>query len=66
MKYHMFQNLLERLAEGPVIGDGGFIFCLEKRGYMKAGPWTPEVVVEHPEAGVISRKKYYIRYFFVK
>ena len=33
---------------------------------MKAGPWTPEVVVEHPEAGVISRKKYYIRYFFVK
>ena len=24
---------------------------------MKAGPWTPEVVVEHPEAGVISRKK---------
>jgi len=44
------KNLLERLAEGPVIGDGGFIFCLEKRGYMKAGPWTPEVVVEHPEA----------------
>ena len=33
---------------------------------MKAGPWTPEVVVENPEAGVTSRKKYYIRYFFVK
>ena len=44
--------MLERLAEGPVIGDGGFIFCLEKRGYVKAGPWTPEVVIEHPEAGV--------------
>jgi betaine-homocysteine S-methyltransferase len=45
------QSLLERLAEGPVIGDGGFVFALEKRGYVKAGPWTPEAAVEHPEAG---------------
>ena len=44
------KGLLERLAEGPVIGDGGFIFALEKRGYCKAGPWTPEVVVENPLA----------------
>ena len=43
--------MLERLAEGPVIGDGGFVFALEKRGYVKAGPWTPEATVEHPEAG---------------
>ena len=34
-----------------VVGDGGFLFCLEKRGYVKAGIWTPEVTVEHPEAG---------------
>ena len=47
-----FQGLLERLAEGPVIGDGGFVFAMEKRGYVKAGPWTPEVVMEHPEAGI--------------
>ena len=47
----IFQGLLERLAEGPVIGDGGFVFAMEKRGYVKAGPWTPEVVMEHPEAG---------------
>lgn len=33
-----------------VIGDGGFVFALEKRGYVKAGPWTPEAAVEHPEA----------------
>jgi len=38
------------LAEGPVIGDGGFVFELEKRGYVKAGPWTPEAAVEDPEA----------------
>jgi len=38
------------LAEGPVIGDGGFVFAMEKRGYVKAGPWTPECVMENPEA----------------
>lgn len=46
------KTLLERLAEGPVIGDGGFVFALEKRGYVKAGPWTPEACVEHPDAVV--------------
>jgi len=44
------ETLLERLSVGPVLGDGGFVFELEKRGYVKAGPWTPEVVVENPEA----------------
>ena len=49
--YSIFKSgILERLAAGPVIGDGGFIFELEKRGYVKAGPWTPEATVEHPEA----------------
>ena len=46
----LIQGILERLAAGPVIGDGGFVFELEKRGYVKAGPWTPESTVEHPEA----------------
>jgi len=45
------RGLLERLNAGEVvIGDGGFVFSLEKRGYVKAGPWTPEAVLEHPEA----------------
>ncbi|KAM8960845.1 betaine--homocysteine S-methyltransferase 1 [Pelodytes ibericus] len=45
------RGLLERLDAGEVvIGDGGFVFALEKRGYVKAGPWTPEAAVEHPEA----------------
>jgi betaine-homocysteine S-methyltransferase len=43
-------TILERLAAGPVIGDGGFVFSLEKRGYVKAGPWTPEASIEHPAA----------------
>lgn len=46
------QGILERLNAGEVvIGDGGFVFALEKRGYVKAGPWTPEAAAEHPEAG---------------
>ena len=46
----MPKGILERLAEGPVLGDGGYLLELEKRGYVQAGPFTPEVVVEHPEA----------------
>lgn len=42
---------MERLNNNEVvIGDGGFVFALEKRGYVKAGPWTPEAVIENPEA----------------
>ena len=42
--------ILERLKEGIVVGDGGTLFELERRGYVSAGPFTPEVSVEHPEA----------------
>lgn len=43
---------MERLDSGEVVvGDGGFLLTLEKRGYVKAGLWTPEAVVEHPNAG---------------
>jgi len=45
------RGILERLNNDEiVIGDGGFVFALEKRGYVKAGPWTPEATVENPEA----------------
>lgn len=46
----MATGILERLADGPVLGDGGYLLELEKRGYVQAGPFTPEVVVEHPDA----------------
>lgn len=46
----MAKGILERLAEGPVLGDGGYLLELEKRGYVQAGPFTPEVAIEHPEA----------------
>jgi betaine-homocysteine S-methyltransferase len=43
-------GILERLAASVVLGDGGYLLELEKRGYVRAGPFTPEVVLEHPDA----------------
>jgi betaine-homocysteine S-methyltransferase len=44
------KSILERLAEGVVLGDGGYLLELEKRGYVQAGPFTPEVSLTCPEA----------------
>merc|ERR1712080_98051 len=44
-------TILERLDRGEVIvGDGSYLMVLEKRGYVKAGNWTPEACVENPRA----------------
>lgn len=43
-------GLLERLAAGPVICAEGYLFELERAGYLTAGPYVPEVVLEHPDA----------------
>ena len=42
-------GLLERLAEGPVICAEGYLFEIERRGYLSAGAYVPEAVLEHPE-----------------
>ena len=42
-------RLLERLAQGPVICAEGYLFELERRGYLQAGAFVPEVVLDHPE-----------------
>jgi betaine-homocysteine S-methyltransferase len=43
------RGLLERLDEGPVICAEGYLFELERRGYLQAGAFVPEVVLAHPE-----------------
>lgn len=43
-------TILEKLGQNPVIGDGGTIFELERRGYVSAGPFTPQAVLDHPDA----------------
>ena len=42
-------RLLERLEQGPVICAEGYLFEFERRGYLQAGAFVPEVVLEHPE-----------------
>jgi betaine-homocysteine S-methyltransferase len=42
-------GLMKRLAAGPVICAEGYVFELERRGYLQAGAFVPVVLTEHPE-----------------
>src|SRR3981081_3693921 len=44
------RGILERLKAGVVLGAEGYFFELERRGYIKAGPYVPEVVLDAPDA----------------
>src|SRR6267142_4539743 len=58
------KNILERIAtQGIVLGDGGYLLELERRGWVDSGSgrekvgtgkgsgqFTPEVAIEHPDA----------------
>jgi betaine-homocysteine S-methyltransferase len=44
------KGILERLQQGVVLGAEGYVFELERRGYLKAGPYVPEVVLDSPNA----------------
>jgi betaine-homocysteine S-methyltransferase len=46
----MPKGILERLSEGIVLGDGGYLLELERRGYVQAGPFVPETSLTRPEA----------------
>src|SRR3954466_3399593 len=59
----MNRNIVELLKQGPVLGDGGYLIELERRGYVDSGSgrekvgtgkgsgqFTPEVAIENPEA----------------
>jgi betaine-homocysteine S-methyltransferase len=46
----MAAPLKERLDQGVVLGDGGYLLELERRGYVQAGPFTPEVSLTYPSA----------------
>ncbi len=56
-------SITELLKQGVVLGDGGYLIELERRGYVDSGSgrekvgtgrgsgqFTPEVAIEHPEA----------------
>ncbi len=57
------KSIDQLICAGPVLGDGGYLIELERRGYVDSGSgrekvgtgrgsgqFTPEVAVEHPEA----------------
>src|ERR1700751_5285353 len=44
------KGILERLKEGLVLGGGGYLLELEKRGWVRPGPFTPEVAIVYPDA----------------
>ena len=54
LKKNMSTNLIERLNKGPVLCAEGYLFAMERRGYLQAGAFVPEVVLEH--------QKYYLNY----
>ena len=45
----MKKDLITRLNNGPVLFAEGYLFAMERRGYLSAGAFVPEVVLEHPE-----------------
>jgi betaine-homocysteine S-methyltransferase len=54
------RGLIERLQTGPVICAEGYLFELERRGYVQAGAFVPEVVLDHPEA-VLELHREFVR-----
>jgi betaine-homocysteine S-methyltransferase len=44
------RTLQQRLADGVLLGAEGYVFELERRGYVKAGPFVPEVILDEPDA----------------
>ena len=56
----MKKDLITRLNEGPVLFAEGYLFAMERRGYLSAGAFVPEVVLEHPEV-LIQLHREFIR-----
>ena len=54
------RGLIERLETGPVICAEGYLFELERRGYVQAGAFVPEVVLDYPDA-VLELHREFVR-----
>src|SRR6267154_2690987 len=42
-------DLSAMLERGPVVCAEGYLFECERRGYLQAGAFVPDVVLDHPE-----------------
>lgn len=54
------KSLQDRLREGVVLCGEGYVFELERRGYVKSGPYVPEVVLDFPDA-VLELHREFVR-----
>ena len=54
----MKKDLITRLNNGPVLFAEGYLFAMERRGYLSAGAFVPEVVLEHPEVVSQLRREF--------
>src|ERR1700679_1902791 len=52
------RGLIGRLQAGPVICAEGYLFELERRGYVQAGAFVPEIVLDHPESVVELHREF--------
>jgi betaine-homocysteine S-methyltransferase len=46
----MKRGLIERLNDGGIVCAEGYLFEMERRGYLTAGEFVPEVALEYPDA----------------
>src|SRR5438874_10842102 len=44
------RSLYDRLERDVLLVAEGYLFDLERRGYLKSGPFVPEVVLDFPDA----------------
>ncbi len=51
-------GLLERLEQGNVICAEGYLFECERRGYLQAGAYVPEVVLENPQVVIELHREF--------
>jgi betaine-homocysteine S-methyltransferase len=51
-------TLHERLERGSVVCAEGYLFELERRGYVKSGPYVPEVVLDRADAVVELHREF--------
>lgn len=51
-------TLTDRLENGTLLVAEGYIFELERRGFLKAGPFVPEAVLKYPQAVQMMHREF--------
>ena len=52
------RDLMERLDTDGIVCAEGYLFEMERRGYLTAGEFVPEVALEHPEALAVLHRDF--------